>query len=280
MSELKMINIGCGTTLHPEWINLDVAPALPDVVKVNIIEGLPFSSEFADVCYSSHVLEHLDKRTAHSLIVECFRVLKPGGTVRLVVPDLGAIASEYLRMLKELTSGDESRELDYDWIMLELYDQAVRNVSGGEMAKFLIDLEEEDRAFVRSRIGLEAEKVWTNGVGEPLQKRTNNLVKVAFWVKKLADLRERFASWLFYLVAGAGALNSYELGLFRNSGEVHQWMYDCYSLKRLLEQAGFVSVRVCAANESSILDFKNYSLEVVNEVVRKPDSLYVEAIKP
>ena len=70
------------------------------------------------------------------------------------------------------------------------------------------------------------------------------------------------------------------MGVFRDSGEVHQWMYDRYSLKRMLEQAGFVNVKICTANESRIAEYERYSLDVSSGIVRKPDSLYVEASKP
>lgn len=276
----KMLNIGCGGTYHPDWVNLDVAPADPNVQTVNINNGLPFSSESATACYSSHVLEHLDKAGARNLIAECSRVLKRGGVIRLAVPDLEAMAREYLRILDAVTSGDASRELDYDWIMLELYDQTVRNSSGGDMARFLADLSEKDRLFVRARIGVEAEGFWAPKRALPRAYQLNTLVKKMRLGKLLKRLREKLAGRLVYLIAGKTAYKSFKMGSFRASGEVHQWMYDRYSLKRLLENAGFIDVKICTANESRIPEYEKYSLDVLNGVVRKPDSLYVEASKP
>jgi hypothetical protein len=57
-------------------------------------------------------------------------------------------------------------------------------------------------------------------------------------------------------------------------------MYDRYSVTKLLESAGFVAVKVCSASESRIYDFNKYSLDMVDDIVRKPDSLFVEASKP
>lgn len=279
MSVSKMLNIGCGATYHPDWINLDVSPIDANVLAADISSGLPFSSEFATVCYSSHVLEHLDRPSARNLIAECFRVLEHGGVIRLVLPDLEALAREYLRVLDAVTSGDQTRDLDYDWILLELYDQAIRNSSGGEMAHFLINLNEKDRFFVRSRIGTEAEKFWTPKQTLPNKYRLSILVNRISWRKLLKLLREKLAGWLVYLIAGNVAFRNFRMGIFRGSGEVHQWMYDRYSLKRLLNQAGFVNVTICAANESRIPEYEKYSLDVLNGVARKPDSLYVEAYK-
>jgi SAM-dependent methyltransferase len=50
--------------------------------------GIPFADKTADFIYSSHFLEHLFRREAAALLEESFRVLKPGGTLRLCVPDL------------------------------------------------------------------------------------------------------------------------------------------------------------------------------------------------
>lgn len=280
MPIFKMLNIGCGATNHPDWINLDVSPTDPNVLVADINNGLPFSSEFAVVCYSSHVLEHLDKAGARNLIAECFRVLKHGGVIRLVLPDLEVLAREYLRVLDAVASGNGVSELDYDWIMLELYDQAVRNFSGGEMARFLANLDEKDRFFVRSRIGVEAEKFWAPKQALPRGYQLNTLVNRIPWGRLLKLSREKLAGWLVYLIAGKAAFRNFQMGIFRGSGEVHQWMYDRYSLKRLLEQAGFVNVKICAANESRIPEYEKYSLDVLNGITRKPDSLYVEASKP
>jgi predicted SAM-dependent methyltransferase len=280
MAVAKMLNIGCGASYHPDWINLDVSPADPNVLAVDINSGLPFSSEFATICYSSHVLEHLDKAGARNLIAECFRVLKHGGVIRLVIPDLEALVREYLRVLDAVTSGDGQRDLDYDWVMLELYDQMVRNYSGGEMARFLENLDEKDRLFVRSRIGVEAEDFWVPKEALSGGGRLKTKVNRISWRKLLKLLREMLAGWLVYLVAGKTALKNFRMGCFRGRGEVHQWMYDRYSLRRLLDQVGFVNVTICAANESRILEYEKYSLDVSNGVIRKPDSLYIEASKP
>lgn len=276
----KMLNIGCGATNRSDWINLDVAPVDANVMAVDINKGLPFPSEFLDVCYSSHLLEHLDKAGARNLIAECFRVLSHGGVIRLVLPDLERLAKEYLRILNVVMSGEEAREVDYDWIMLELYDQTVRNSSGGEMARFLEDLNENHRSFVRSRIGSEADRFWAPKQALPNGHRLKAMMNRISWGKLLRRSREKLAGWLVYLVAGRTAFRNFRMGIFRSSGEVHQWMYDRYSVKRLLNQAGFVDVKICVADESRIPEFEKYSLDVLNGNVRKPDSLYVEASKP
>ncbi|HEY3389168.1 MAG TPA: hypothetical protein VGK38_06315, partial [Prolixibacteraceae bacterium] len=71
-----------------------------------------------------------------------------------------------------------------------------------------------------------------------------------------------------------------EIGRFRNGGEIHQWMYDRYSLRKLLIQAGFDEVVVQTANGSNITDWQKYCLDTdSNNTVYKADSLYMEGIK-
>jgi predicted SAM-dependent methyltransferase len=269
MSNPIMLNIGCGATHHPDWINLDVSSLDPAVLPVDINNGLPFPSGSTTICYSSHLLEHLDEDEARHFLDECKRVLKCGGTIRLAVPDLERIAREYLRLLDVVAAGNSARESDYDWIMLEMYDQTVRNHSGGRMASFLESLGMDNRPFVRSRIGAEADRIWEKGAASrPTLQST------------LKSFRMKFVGWMVLLLAGKSAHRNFQSAMFRSSGEIHQWMYDRFSLKRLLEQAGFTDVRICSSTESRIPEFEKYSLDTLNGVARKPDSMYIEASNP
>lgn len=78
------------------------------------------------------------------------------------------------------------------------------------------------------------------------------------------------------LTCGRRALEHVRLGRFRTSGEIHLWMYNRFSLVRLLEDAGFAEVTVKTPGESRIPDFGRFGLEFENGTVRKPDSLFVE----
>jgi len=57
---------------------------------------LPFATSSVDAIYASHVLEHLHAEDAARLLGECLRVLRPGGYLRLVLPDLRSMVEEYL----------------------------------------------------------------------------------------------------------------------------------------------------------------------------------------
>ena len=83
-----MLNLGCGGRFHPEWTNIDFYSSGGAVIAHDLNLGIPFPDSSFDVVYHSHVLEHFPKAKARRFIAECVRVLKPGGILRVVVPDL------------------------------------------------------------------------------------------------------------------------------------------------------------------------------------------------
>ena len=70
-----------------------------------------------------------------------------------------------------------------------------------------------------------------------------------------------------------------EIGKFRSEGEVHQWMYDRYSLTIILRSLGFNEIQIIGAFDSYIKDWESFNLDGKNGIVRKPDSLFIEARK-
>jgi SAM-dependent methyltransferase len=78
----------------PEWASETEWPE--NIVVHDLRKPLPFPSGSAAAIYGSHVLEHLYLVEAERLLRECFRVLRSGGLLRLVVPDLRAVVDEYL----------------------------------------------------------------------------------------------------------------------------------------------------------------------------------------
>ena len=283
---MERLNIGCGPHFHTEWTNIDIVSSSPDVQAWDIRKGLPYPNESFDACYHSHVLEHLVPQEAELLIEECFRVLKANGIIRVVVPDLESITRNYLKLLEEVDSGKGAVEADYDWMMLEMCDQTVRVFSGGEMGRYLRNPRIPNRDFVRSRMGFIVEEI-SNQSGWKTQStpKTWKSQLARIFSKSLGSLskcvsRDKLSKILVGLIAGREAKRAFEEVLFRDSGEVHRWMYDRYSLRRLLKNAGFSEMSVCRADESRIPDFNRCGLDMLGGKVRKADSLFMEAIKP
>ena len=281
---MKLLNLGCGTTFHKDWINIDFVSGSEDVIKHNLLNGIPLDDDSVEVVYHSHVLEHFSKSDGRFFISECFRVLKKNGILRIAVPDLEIIAKEYLKNLNLALQGDEEGEKNYDWIKLELLDQMVRNTQGGEMLKYLSNPKLLNEKYVYDRIGTEGRiirerlsKIKSNHGSQMLKvnrqrsfpqilRKTKRIIKKI--IKKFSGKR-----------ISREELNALQIGRFRLGGEIHQWMYDRYSLRVLLEELGFEDIKVCSHLESRIPNWKKYQLDSLQGKVRKPDSLFIEAVK-
>jgi predicted SAM-dependent methyltransferase len=276
---MKLLNVGCGRNFHPTWVNVDFSPSSPDVIACDLRRGLPFLDESFDAVYHSHLLEHLHPLEAKNLMKECLRVMKPNAVLRVVVPDLEDIAKNYLAALNQAELGlTEEAEANYDWIMLELYDQVVRNYRGGEMLKYLRQEELKNQEFVLSRSGLSAKLILDKNL-ESYHKTVWQKIKAQKPGWFFQQFRNVLAAIFVNIIAGKNARLAFQEGLFRNSGEIHRWMYDRFSLRRLLEKTGFEQVIVCSADQSRIPDFNSYNLDVIDGQIRKPNSLFMEAIK-
>jgi len=290
-----LVNIGCGSTWHPAWMNLDVRPPNGQVQAWDVSKGLPFGNNEVDACYASHLLEHLSRGQARALLQESRRVLRPGGIIRLAVPDLEAITREYLNVLAQAEKGDSAAVQQYEWITLELLDQLVRTESGGEMERYLRNRVRENMEYIISRIGCEAKEYMKqteaqingqligehNGRVKGLRHAMSSIVaRLSRLFRATTSCLEEAAVGLCGILLGSRGKQAMREGLFHLSGETHRWMYDRFSLRQLLEQAGFEQVRVCTAFESQISSFASYDLDMVEGRVRKPDSLFMEAVKP
>lgn len=272
---MKLLNIGCGTTYHSAWVNIDAEPVSKEILRHDVVMPLPFEDYCFDACYCSHMLEHLSRGEAQLLLCEIHRVLKPGGIIRLVVPDLEGIARAYLKTLEHVHASTEYAEFSYDWSVLELIDQMVRSTSEGQMGQFLKKCPLEARELISARIGKEAERYWVN-----VQRQSGILVqftgKSPSWL--IGKIRFVLVCTIAWLLAGKKGILSVKEGWFRTSGEVHRWMYDQFSLGRILREARFDEVVVSSPEVSRIPGFAAYELDVVNGLVRKPDSLFMEGV--
>jgi len=91
------LHLGCGEHVLDGWFNVDVLPRHRNVVAVNLRSGLRFlDDDSIDFVYHEHFFEHLDRRSARSLLAECRRVLRDGGRMRISMPDLDRMVRRYL----------------------------------------------------------------------------------------------------------------------------------------------------------------------------------------
>jgi predicted SAM-dependent methyltransferase len=269
-----MLNLGCGKTFHPDWVNVDFVSSDANVISYDLTKGIPFSSETFDVVYHSHVLEHFTASQGDAFIKECFRLLKPGGILRIAVPDLERIARNYIQFLEQALLQFEGAADKYEWTKLELFDQMTRHVPGGMYKDFLLQASEDQKKFARERLGKELDAIQDTQEVTFFERLKRKSAKELMRLSKV-----RIVKAFLKLLGGNRMSNAFELGLFRMSGEVHQCMYDRYSLSALLRSNQFADVKVMSAYQSDIPSFEAFNLDVFQGEVRKPDSLFIEARK-
>jgi len=91
----RHLHLGCGQKYLSGFLNIDGNPFNKIDLWLDVRNGLPFASNTADSIYSTHMFEHFYPDELRQLLGECLRVLRPGGGVRLVVPNLGSAISAY-----------------------------------------------------------------------------------------------------------------------------------------------------------------------------------------
>jgi len=127
LNMLSRINIGCGRTTTEGWTNLDNSLSLriarrkswyalakslrlvsrrqteyidfcrsANIQFADATKRIPADDASVEVIYSSHMLEHLSPIGVELFFQECHRTLRPGGTLRIVIPDIDYHIGAYL----------------------------------------------------------------------------------------------------------------------------------------------------------------------------------------
>ncbi|MBD78443.1 MAG: methyltransferase type 11 [Crocinitomicaceae bacterium] len=130
---------GCGLSAPDKWLNFDTSPTLriqksfvlnlflgpflkvkfpKNIIVGDIIKGLPLEENSVDGLFCSHVLEHLSFDDYHTALENSYKVLKPGGTFRLIMPDLEFMVQSYMEK-KKLGNDEASTEFIRDTYMVE-----------------------------------------------------------------------------------------------------------------------------------------------------------------
>ncbi|VAX20391.1 Methyltransferase type 11 [hydrothermal vent metagenome] len=148
-----ILNLGCGTKTHSDVVNIDWSiylkikqspllsfmarpfikgkrrerfDAIPDNIIVHdLSQGLPFGEGEADVVYHSHLLEHLETKNAEVFLRNIFIVLKPGGVMRVVVPDFEFLCRTYVEFLDRCNANPDSAD-NSDPYIADIIEQMVR----------------------------------------------------------------------------------------------------------------------------------------------------------
>jgi Methyltransferase domain len=135
-NDFVYVQYGCGPSAGEGWLNFDSSLTLR-IERIPVIGALvsrrfsgntwrfPPSVQYGDICkllpvtegtargvYASHVLEHLSLDDCRQALVNTFKMLAPGGTFRLIVPDLEERANRYVERAATGTPDAAGRFLD------------------------------------------------------------------------------------------------------------------------------------------------------------------------
>jgi predicted SAM-dependent methyltransferase len=160
-AEPLKLNLGCGRNVLAGWVNVDNSPSVlvsrvpgsarllhslgamrrareewpRSIVWKDVCRGLPYPDGSAGKVYTSHMLEHLDRRCGESVLRECWRVLRSGGILRVVVPDLAIHARRYLERLDEHGAG----RAPHDDFLRNVYGAYLRRKRYGADHRYMYD---------------------------------------------------------------------------------------------------------------------------------------------
>lgn len=93
--QTRKLHLGSGPNVIKDWLNTDISPTSPEVVFLNATKSFPFEDCVFDYVFSEHLIEHLTYNEGMYMLRECYRVLKPGGRIRIATPSLETIIGLY-----------------------------------------------------------------------------------------------------------------------------------------------------------------------------------------
>jgi len=258
------LNLGCGNTFHKNWVNIDFASDSPSVKIHDLSKGIPYDDNSFKLVYHSHVLEHFNQIDAINFLKECYRVTENDGVIRIVIPDLKEAVDEYVEAYKNVKENkNELTIANYQWAVIELIDQFVREESGGEMLRYWAKDNIINSKKLESRVGTTFYKFKNYKFPEINPPKGFNQKVKAFILSKIGISWEQYQAIKFYSI-----------------GERHKWMYDDFSLVELLNEIGYTKITIRDGETSYIEDWKEYmSLDQEGKSLRIPNSLIIEGIK-
>lgn len=105
----RRLNLGCGHNVLRGWLNVDLEGGRHGKTFMDALKPYPIPGQSIDAILCEHLIEHLPREGGRYLLGEAFRVLKPGGAIRIVTPDLEGLA----RMCVNGPSAAEKSYLDF-----------------------------------------------------------------------------------------------------------------------------------------------------------------------
>lgn len=88
---VRKLQIGAGPNALDGWLNADFTPRRPSDIFMDATRPFPLPADSFDFVFSEHMIEHVPFSLGRRMISECYRILKPGGRIRIATPNLEQI---------------------------------------------------------------------------------------------------------------------------------------------------------------------------------------------
>ena len=243
---MKLLNLGCGTrtTTFAECVNIDQTVYLR--LKKN-----PLLRYLAPLVLRGPRLERFKSLPENILVHN----LSQG----IPFPDSSVDAVYHSHLLEHL---DKEVAIAFTkQIYRVLRPNGLIRISIPDFERYARDyINALDSNYDFQSINIDTEKFIDNMIGQSVMRNSLGTVK-----------QQRILRFLENLI----------LGDARKRGYTHQWMYDRYSIYKLLSGVGFADVTIAKYNESSIPDWDSISLDSMPDGSEYlPESIYIEARKP
>tara|TARA_B100000315_G_C14574029_1_gene587034 strand:+ start:375 stop:1106 length:732 start_codon:yes stop_codon:yes gene_type:complete len=122
INKLKKLHLGCGEAILDGWFNTDRTNS-KYVSFLDVKNIFPIKSNYFDYVFTEHLIEHLDYGEGCHLIKESFRVLKPGGKIRIATPNVKYLINLYDKERTNIEQMEIQRIVQKYFPNVNIYDE-------------------------------------------------------------------------------------------------------------------------------------------------------------
>jgi predicted SAM-dependent methyltransferase len=125
------LQIGSGMNYIEGWLNTDINPKR-GIIYLDACKRFDYDNNSFDYIFNEHFIEHIPYRVGEQFISECYRILRPGGKIRISTPDLKFLIElygnnkskeqkEYIRWAADTMFPDDVKGIYIDTFVINLF---------------------------------------------------------------------------------------------------------------------------------------------------------------
>ncbi len=92
---IRKLQVGSSISNLEDWLASDLIPTTSNCIMLDATKKFPFSDNTFDYIYSEHMIEHITWDDGQKMLLESFRILKPGGKIRIATPNMSTFVGFY-----------------------------------------------------------------------------------------------------------------------------------------------------------------------------------------